>query len=842
MAITVKHTKVSAVADSADTSLVRPSDWNADHTLIGVGTAAALDAGVANGVATLDSGGKVPTSQIPQMGDLNYQGTWNASTNSPSLASSVGTKGYYYVVNVAGSTNLNGITDWQIGDWAVFNGSVWQKIDNTDAVVSVNGQTGVVVLNAANVGALSAITSSDGSISVSTVGSTVDLAVSAASPASTLLGQVRNETGATLTAGTVVYISGAAGNKALVSKAIATSDATSAQTYGVITADILNNQNGYATIAGSLGNLNTSAFVDGTQLYLSSTTAGEWTSTKQYAPAHLVYVGVVTRQHVNQGTIEVKIQNGYEMDELHNVSAQTPSNGNVLIWNNSTQLWVSAGITAGTGVSETNGAGSIAIANTGVTSFNAGTTGLTPSTDTNGAVTLAGTLGVANGGTGLTSIAANRIPYGNGTSALNTSTNLTFDGTTLTNTGNAVIADNSTNAALRITQLGSGNALLVEDSANPDATPFVVNANGKVGIGTSTPNTNFEVVDGNANVNARSNSTAGSAVIGALGSDYFTTPSYRATYIKQFSSAATGTTMGYTNASLGALIFQNTGPALIYTNGTTALTFGTNTTERMSISGVNGVTSIGAAAGSESLRVTPVASAVNYLQVTGAATGNAVAFSAQGSDTNINLTLTPKGTGVVYTSSNILQSTTTSDTFPGIQAGWKGTVRQVLGGMQNTSWRIRERDITDQSAWTTNIDANGAQDDATKSSWKTSQGAGLDTWFVARSPAGSSTFKTLLGMNYFGTTALGGGLGSESLRVEPVASAVNYVQVGGAITGSAPYVYVNGSDTNIDLTLTPKGTGNVKFGTLTANADAAITGYITIKDSAGNLRKLAVIA
>lgn len=86
-------------------------------------------------------------------GAITYQGTWNASTNSPTLTSSVGTQGDYYVVNVAGSTNLNGITDWQIGDWAVFNGSIWQKVDNTDAVTSVNGQTGTVVLTAANVGA-----------------------------------------------------------------------------------------------------------------------------------------------------------------------------------------------------------------------------------------------------------------------------------------------------------------------------------------------------------------------------------------------------------------------------------------------------------------------------------------------------------------------------------------------------------------------------------------------------------------------------------------------------------------------------------------------------------------
>jgi hypothetical protein len=88
------------------------------------------------------------------IGAVTYKGTWDANANSPALTSSVGTQGDYYVVNVAGTTNLNGITDWQIGDWAIFNGSVWQKVDNTDAVTSVNGQVGTVVLTAANVNAV----------------------------------------------------------------------------------------------------------------------------------------------------------------------------------------------------------------------------------------------------------------------------------------------------------------------------------------------------------------------------------------------------------------------------------------------------------------------------------------------------------------------------------------------------------------------------------------------------------------------------------------------------------------------------------------------------------------
>jgi microcystin-dependent protein len=123
------------------------------RTNLGLGSAAVLNAGVANGVATLDAGGTVPLSQIPAsiQGGVSYQGTWNATTNTPTLTSSVGTKGYYYVVSVAGSTSLNGITSWNIGDWAIFNGTAWEKIDNTDAVTSVNGLTGTVVLTTTDI-------------------------------------------------------------------------------------------------------------------------------------------------------------------------------------------------------------------------------------------------------------------------------------------------------------------------------------------------------------------------------------------------------------------------------------------------------------------------------------------------------------------------------------------------------------------------------------------------------------------------------------------------------------------------------------------------------------------
>jgi hypothetical protein len=125
----------------------------ANTQVSGLGTASTKDAGVALGVATLDAAGKVPVTELPDavLGALSYQGTWDASTNTPTLTSSVGTKGYYYVVSVAGTTNLNGVTDWQIGDWAVYNGTAWQKVDNTDSVTSVNGFTGAVSLTTTNI-------------------------------------------------------------------------------------------------------------------------------------------------------------------------------------------------------------------------------------------------------------------------------------------------------------------------------------------------------------------------------------------------------------------------------------------------------------------------------------------------------------------------------------------------------------------------------------------------------------------------------------------------------------------------------------------------------------------
>jgi len=308
-----------------------------------LGTAAYLNAGVANGVATLDSGGQVPLSQIPPLGDLNYQGAWNASSNMPTLVSSSGTKGYYYVVSVAGSTNLNGITDWNIGDWAVFNGSVWQKIDNTDSVTSVNGKTGTVVLTYSDVGAFPATSTTGSGNVVLQTGATLNnptignyeawTSTSAPSYVEGLqwydstahslayyndsancivhIGQdiqvkVINNTGSTIPNGSPVYITSTSSGQTYPNIALAKADvAATSAVIGLTNGAITNGSIGYVTSTGGIDNVNTGTFTVGQVLYLSPYSAGQLMNT--IPPTGItVQVGVVSYVNSSTGKIYVK--------------------------------------------------------------------------------------------------------------------------------------------------------------------------------------------------------------------------------------------------------------------------------------------------------------------------------------------------------------------------------------------------------------------------------------------------------------------------------------------------------------------------------------------------------
>lgn len=111
------------------------------------------DKALANGVATLDGGGKIPATQLPST-VMEYKGVWDASTNTPTLANGTGNAGDVWLTDVAGSVDFgSGTIVFSIGDWAVYSGAIWERSINSNAVVSVNGQFGEVSLDATDVGA-----------------------------------------------------------------------------------------------------------------------------------------------------------------------------------------------------------------------------------------------------------------------------------------------------------------------------------------------------------------------------------------------------------------------------------------------------------------------------------------------------------------------------------------------------------------------------------------------------------------------------------------------------------------------------------------------------------------
>jgi hypothetical protein len=152
--------------------------------------------------------------------------------------------------------------------------------------------------------------------------------------------KVVNNTGAQINKGKLVFISGGVGDNPQINTASWDTDTTSARTIGMVMRDISNGSNGYVILNGVLSGVDTAAYVGGTTLFLSS--SGDYTSTRPTQPLHGVRIGEVVRQHATVGSIFINIQNGYELDELHDVLVTTPSQGNLLTYNSSSALWVNS--------------------------------------------------------------------------------------------------------------------------------------------------------------------------------------------------------------------------------------------------------------------------------------------------------------------------------------------------------------------------------------------------------------------------------------------------------------------------------------------------------------------
>lgn len=154
---------------------------------------------------------------------------------------------------------------------------------------------------------------------------------------------VINKTGSTITKGSIVYLksTSASGTHPEILLADADTEATSSKTLGATYEDILNDAVGYVVTSGEVDNLDTSMYSIGDKLWLSQT-AGQVTTTPPTQPAHTVFIGTVTRSQNTNGRILYAIQNGYELNELHDVLITSVAKGNGLEYNGT--LWVNAGI------------------------------------------------------------------------------------------------------------------------------------------------------------------------------------------------------------------------------------------------------------------------------------------------------------------------------------------------------------------------------------------------------------------------------------------------------------------------------------------------------------------
>lgn len=360
--------------------------------------------------------GKVPTTSDLTNGEIAINSTdKKIYTNAGGTITQVGAGALTALSDTNITTPSNGQSlayDSASGKWINSNagsGDVTGAASSTDnAVVRFDGTTGKAIQNStvtlddngnfANVNALGfdttpgTLPTAAGSMYWDTGDGTPSVILNA--NISLQLGQenialVYNGTGSTIPKGSVVAVNGAQGQRPSVVLADADSEALSAPTLGIAAEAIANGAEGFVATFGFVRGINTSGFTAGAPIYLSQT-AGQFTETRPSAPAHTVALGWVIKVNASSGEVFVNINNGWELDELHNVLITSPASGNTLIYDASASVWKNANLTAGTGISVTNGAGSITIANTGVTSVATGT-GLT-----GGTITTTGTISLAN--------------------------------------------------------------------------------------------------------------------------------------------------------------------------------------------------------------------------------------------------------------------------------------------------------------------------------------------------------------------------------------------------------------------------------------------------------------
>ncbi len=345
---------------------------NLQDVIIGTsGVLTSLGFDVANGVPRLDVNGKILVSQLPNS-VMEYKGTWDAATNTPTLVNGTGNQGDVYLCNVAGTVDFGaGPIAFFVGDQVIYSGSIWQRASGATGTVTSVGITesgdslnitgspittsGTINIgfNGTNLqyvngaGNLTTFPTLTGYVPYSGATANVNLGEYGLSggfigfdttPTSTPTAQgtmywnadkesvdvimngvtgsvmqdtfynVKNQTGATITKGTIVRANGTVGasGRILIAPFLADGSYDSKVCLGVTAETILNGEDGKVTAFGAIRQIDTSAFANGTILYASPTTAGGFTSTEPTNPSNIVTIAIVIYSDVNNGEIFVR--------------------------------------------------------------------------------------------------------------------------------------------------------------------------------------------------------------------------------------------------------------------------------------------------------------------------------------------------------------------------------------------------------------------------------------------------------------------------------------------------------------------------------------------------------
>lgn len=270
------------------------------------------------------------------------------------------------------TVSITGVTEYQDGDAYLVRFPIG---NTTGATLNING-LGARDLYRNNDGLLIGGDIEDGGEMLVVYNTTITGFQCIGTSPNTILAYVTNADSVTITKGQPVYAFGGTGDRMTVKRANNTTDATSAQTVGLVfSTSIGANQKGFIMLQGLLDGLSTlptSTWADGDPVFLGAT-AGSITNVKPYAPNHLVYLGVVTTASPGAaGRMYVKVQNGYELDELHDVQAQSPTNRDVLYYDGTVTQWKTASVATVTGNASASNTG--VLTSTDWSTFNGKTT------------------------------------------------------------------------------------------------------------------------------------------------------------------------------------------------------------------------------------------------------------------------------------------------------------------------------------------------------------------------------------------------------------------------------------------------------------------------------------